>query len=506
LNRREFLIYSALASGASAAGTLTACASLSERMVRPKRLVRPEERLLLKNALIVDVVQGTVMKASNLLIRNGKIEKLATEQEVKTISDAYQLDLGGAYLMPGLINAHCHMTYPGGVGSGFGLLAALERQSERHAEECIKHGVTTVRDMISFYDRTGELKEKINKSEVIGPRIVSSCAMDVEDSYGDQMVFKGEKRYWQEVDNPKRAKDAVKEAFDLGADFIKIFQQPKELVLPGSDLELMNLETIRAVCDEANRVGKTVAMHHSDAAGLNKGLEGGVHSFEHVVRNRLLNDDDIDLMLKSKAVMIPTISSPFALSFESRGDPCWRKGLLPRFVTFRDKIMFKIFEEFCEPELAESSKVLYNEYSDPQSYEEWHLLPWPAPKNFTAGVVIGGENIISLYKAGMPFGCGNDGGIPFVFPGALALEMILLEKLGLATKDIIRMATYNNAKILELDRLIGTIEEGKLADLVVFEENPLESAKNAFYPLMVFKGGQLVFEEAKPGYSQINGS
>ena len=75
----------------------------------------------------------------------------------------------------------------------------------------------------------------------------------------------------------------------------------------------------------------------------------------------------------------------------------------------------------------------------------------------------------------------------------MGLEFVLLEMAGFAPPDILRMATINNARVLGLDDRIGTIEAGKIADLVVFERNPLAAARNASHPLMVFMEGRLVF-------------
>ena len=93
----------------------------------------------------------------------------------------------------------------------------------------------------------------------------------------------------------------------------------------------------------------------------------------------------------------------------------------------------------------------------------------------------------------MNFGCGNDGGISFVPPGAIGFEMVLLEKQGFNPAHVLKMATLNNAKILGVEKDIGIIENGKLADLAIFSKNPIETLENIQNPKMVFKNGQLVY-------------
>ncbi len=420
MDRREFLFYS----GCLLAGsTLSGCARLTPRYTSPRRWTRPEEKLLLRNASLIDVEKGRVREERHLLLQHGRIASLLTDEGSRRIKADREKDLGGAYVMPGIINAHCHMTLPGGVGFGPRPLMAFKRQLERGAEECIKHGVTTVRDMLALSDWLEDLREKIAQGQVVGPRIVRCCAMDVKDSYGDHMVFLSDSRFWKEVNSPSEAREAVREAVDEGADFIKIFQQPREIVLPGGDLPVMDTETMGAICDEAARYGKTAALHHTTLSGIRKGLEAGVPCFEHLLRDRPVTDDEIQKLKDTRAFLIPTISTPFGLAHNRQGDPYWGKGLLPEIVEMRSRIMPALIREHCEPEFVSSSLKYFKKFSNRESYEKRHLLPHPDQRQFTAALVVGAENGKRYYQAGVTLGCGNDGGVPFAFPGAMDLEM-----------------------------------------------------------------------------------
>ena len=116
-------------------------------------------------------------------------------------------------------------------------------------------------------------------------------------------------------------------------------------------------------------------------------------------------------------------------------------------------------------------------------------------------------NIRRLHEAGARFGCGNDGGIPFAFPGALALELALLETIGFTAPELLRMATQDNARLLGLDHRLGTIAAGKVADLVAFDLNPLESAQHLARPGLVVKAGRIVFHDGRlAGFTGLEGS
>jgi len=490
MNRRQFMETSALL----AAGCMAAsCAELTPRYARPEKLTQSDQPLLLSNARIVDVERGVLRHERRILLEEGRIARLFGQGEPPGTFAGRELDLNGAYVIPGIINAHCHMSLLCGLGANVGILMAWQRQIERNAEECVKHGVTTVRDMLSVSDWAGELKEKIARGEVTGPRILSCCALEVKGGYGDKMTLVHDRRFHKTANDPNQAHEAVRAAVDQGADFIKIFQQRTELVLPGDELPMMDTATIRAIREEAERLGKVVALHHTERAGLLKGLEAGIRDFQHMARDRDLNDEDIRAFVDTGATVVPTASAPFMMAFESRGDPNWGKEGMVEWVKRRDEILPEMLREFCEPELLGSTMKFYRKYSDPDGYEKRHLVPWPDPTPFTAGVTIGTDNAKRLYEAGARFGCGNDGGIPFAFPGAMGLEMELIETLGAGPAEILRMATSNNARLLRMEDEIGAIREGMVADLVILENNPLETITNAARPLMVFTDGRLAY-------------
>ncbi len=491
MDRRQFLKFTALL---TAGATASSCTNLTSRYCLPQKLTQPHDKLLLTNASIIDVIKGNVMEERHILIQNGKIASLQKDIKDTGITPDRQVDLGGAFVTPGLINAHCHMTLPCSAALGVGFFMALNRQIERNAEECIKHGVTTVRDMFALSDWLDELKDKIAYGEVVGPRIISSCGLEVRNGYLESMAFFKNERFLKQVNDPNQGRNAVKLSVDQGADFIKIAQQPVKLILPSKELALMDVAIIRAICEEADGHGKIVAMHHSDVLGFDKALKGRVTSFEHMSSDALLTDKQIQIFIDADATIVPTITVGFALSFEIYGDHTWGKGFLKQIVEERSKLLPDMVSEYLEPELIKGTMKSFRNYSNPDFYESRHLLPIVNAPWFAGRADPFVENIKALYKAGAPMGCGNDGGIPFAFPGAMGLEMYMLEEAGLNTSDILRMATANNAKLLGMEEEIGTIDAGKIADIAVFKENPLKTLRHTFNPIMVFKEGRVVYK------------
>lgn len=491
MDRRQFLKLTALA---AVVGATESYADTYPGYNRHPMYYGPDEKFLLANANIVDVKTGTLMPEKSLLIRNGRIEMIVDDAQLSQITPDQRMDLGGKYLLPGLINAHCHMTLPGATALSMKMFIHYKRQLEKNAEECVKHGVTTVRDMMSMTDAVPKLKNKIAHGKLLGPRIVCACGLGIDGGYSQTMNALADAAQSQLANDPAQGKRAVKRAHDRGADFIKLFQQPFELVMPGGKLPVMDTKTVVAVCEQADYYNMPVAMHHTEGGGLDRGLRGGIHSFEHIVWDRVLTPKEVERIKISGATVVPTFTVSYALANNSPGDENWGGDNFQEMIADRESLMKWYTHEFCEPVLAEPTLALMKKFADPKSYEKRHLIPWPLVKTFTSGTRLGSKSIVALHEAGVPIGIGNDGGVPLVYHGAVSLEMLLLERLGIKTPDVIKMATWNNAKVLRMEGTIGSIEKGKVADLAVFDENPLAGIKNIRRPAMVFQQGRLSYQ------------
>jgi len=491
MNRREFLRYSAMLTAASAFPSLSGCGD--EDTTDRYRPRCTKDTILLTNASIIDVYTGKVRSENRILIKDGRIRALLTGQESGIFRDC-ELDLEGAYVTPGLINAHCHISIP----CTFSLLRkdtmeALPRQIERNAEECIRHGVTTVRDMLAVSNWVQGVKEKIARGDLVGPRILTSFAIEIFGGYFWLLgVLAGDERYHKMANTPQQAVNAVNAAIEHGADLIKISQEDESRAQFYPAPSKMNLEIMAAICGEAARHDIPVAVHNFGTEGLRKGLDAGVTSMEHVFLDRELTAEEIARTLDKNIWIVPTVSAGFACSWETNRDPEWDEGNKAMVKEERGRLLPNLIPEYCEPAIAASLLEDFSRYSDPDSFDQPHLTD-VRMESFRTYLTHGISNVQTLYDAGARFGCGNDGGLIFVAPGAIGLEMYLLQKFGMDTASILRMATLHNAQLLGLENEIGSIEKGKVADLAVFRKDPLDTFENAFNPVMVFQGGRLVF-------------
>jgi imidazolonepropionase-like amidohydrolase len=500
MNRREFLKYTAIMTAAATSSSLISCKDIgcdaSPYYVKPQPLVNPEEILLLTNGNIIDVVTGTVANG-HILLQNGRILDVFDYSPDFAAADA-ELDLKGAYVSPGLINAHCHVTLPNTVsGIGRGVVRCIVRQGERNAEECIKHGVTTIRDMAALGQQVHKLKENIADGTVVGPRIISSFVLDVPRGYIDSMAegfgLLGDSRYYMRVRNPADGIKGVDRAWAQNAGLVKVAHQEKPFakILPYP--QHMDDDIMMAICNRARELGIPVALHHTCTEGLRKGLKAGVSSFEHIACNEILTPAHIAEL--ANAWLIPTLSVGYAISWETDDDAPgeWDEGFKAQFTAARAQYMIDFAYEYAEQPIAEAIEKEYYNYCDPSYFSRPHFGITVNMDATDTILDIGIENLIRCYNAGVQMGCGNDGGIPFDFPGAIGLEMKLLQMIGLAPMDILRMATLNNAQIIGMGDHLGSIEPGKIGDLAIFSNNPLVNFENAYRPIMVFQDGVLAY-------------
>ncbi len=493
MNRRDFIKYTSTLGVISLFDVAnTGCAELTPKL-KPAEFKIPEGAgLLLKNLNLVDVKEGKTIYPSHILIRGKIIEEISYGNECPECE--ITLDLNGKYAIPGIINAHCHLTLPGAFGLRLKFLTSLKRQIERNAEECLRHGVTTVRDMLGFPEALDRIQKAIAKGELLGPRILRNTAVQVDSGYGEALSIIGGKRMIIGIRSAEEARKAVKYAcHNNNADFIKTFLQYNQLWLPGEPLPVLDDKMLQAIVDEAEKHGRPVALHHTSLEGFRRALKTGAHSLEHMAIDNLLTDEDIELLLKSNTGIIPTASVAWALAFRRNGDPLSESKEVQEIIEDRRERIVSHLDEFAEPAIKEVALTYLEKFSDPSYFDEKHLMLTPEPKFFNSAAVIGNRNLLHLVEAGALIGCGNDGGIPFVFPGSMALEMGILQRLGIKPAEILRMATINNAKILRIADRIGSLEKGKIADLVVLSANPLEDILNTARIEKVFFEGALKF-------------
>jgi imidazolonepropionase-like amidohydrolase len=341
------------------------------------------------------------------------------------------IDLHNKYLMPGLINMHSHLAGNGipnkhpekipeqiqqAIHSKTGR-AFLKKIVKKSAATQLMSGVTTTRTVgeIAYLDL--EVRDMINEQKITGPRmLVAGTGITVHGGHAEGI-------FACPADSEDECMRLVRENHGKSVDLIKLFVTGGvfDATVRGEPGVLrMRPEFVKASCDEAHRLGLKVASHAESMEGVRVSLTSGVDTIEHGSR---MDDDIISLYKDTGASLIATISP--ALNLVMMG-----------------------------PEITNLTGV--------HQYNANTVLE---------GIIEGARQAIDH---GIPLGLGTDAADPFVFQYAMWREVCYFAKyVGVSNRYALYTATLKNAELLGLDRLIGSIEKGKNADMIVLEKNPL---------------------------------
>jgi imidazolonepropionase-like amidohydrolase len=354
------------------------------------------------------------------------------------------IDVGGRTLLPGLIDAHAHIYSDVLRSPGFGppppLAGELPRPRElgyfilaKTATTLLSAGVTTVRDVGSYDDEAIVLREAVRLGLVDGPRILSCGRIIAATSPGGAMFG----TMYREADSPEEMRKAVREQLRRGADFIKLMATGARSVL-AEDPEpaQMTMEELRAIVDEAHRLGVRVAAHVEGLEGARLAVSHGVDTIEHGLslhrEPRLLAS-----MAQQGIVLVPTLS------------------------TFHD--LAERFTDDFAPALVEQARR--------QLAEAYRTL----------------EVARTL---GVRLAMGHDSGPP----GDNAIELVRMVEGGLSPLEGVVAATQGSARALGLDD-VGTVVGGAVADLLIVDGDPLADVGVLNDPAriwLVVKDGRIV--------------
>ncbi|HKC64895.1 MAG TPA: amidohydrolase family protein [Pyrinomonadaceae bacterium] len=253
-------------------------------------------RLAIRAARMLDVNSGQLITDAVIIVENDRIaavgSKLSIPQGTKII------DLGDATILPGLIDAHTHITYHFDESGHFGLSGDATpevtlKYAEENARNTIEAGFTTIRNLGAVQKVDLRLRDAINRGEVVGPRIIASgeplMAYDIEDAS-------------RQVERTALIRSFVRARVSEGVNVIKIFEGIDDRGSP-----LFSRMDIQVAVEEAKRAGLKVAVHAHEAAAIKAAVEGGCDSIEH---GTFLDDEAIKLMVKHHTALVPTLYLP----------------------------------------------------------------------------------------------------------------------------------------------------------------------------------------------------
>lgn len=507
-NRRDFIKYSCLLAAALSAPSLQGCAV-------PKKNVPAldyKNSLLIKNARLIDLNSGAIEEPCWLIIDRGIIREKRSG-EFRESFQGLVFDLKGRYLLPGLIDAHCHSTSSPVFSMSMFDLLTHSRQQKNNFISAVESGITTMRDMGAFPTMLRMFIKDIEKGNMPGPRVIYCNSMlNVMGSHpeippSDVNIFaRPVSLFIGMIMNNFRTTDEMKRCLEenaKGASFIKLTLDNKSVFCKkNKEIPVYTKEQLDIIFNFAEKKGLPVAAHHQLKFGFDRAMQHPFHSLEHIVTDAVLSDDDILTMAKRNVAIVPTMTVGQSFLMEEAFDTLPEEYRTPEIAAelkARRQYFEKETARHCDPALHRQNLAALSDYKTIGIDRLWEKKKFLVdPYVFFNMILNGSENLRKMNQAGILIGCGIDAGMPFCYFGGNYREYEILHRAGFTNLEVLRCATINNAKILRLDDRIGSLDTGKYADMVVLNNNPLEDIKALRNPRLVFKQGDLMFAETNP--------
>src|SRR5579872_1874898 len=387
---------------------------------------------------LLDVKTGKLLADQTLVIEDGRIISAGATAEAKIPADAVRIDLPNATVLPGLIDAHTHLTMDPKFGyEELGISVPRETLTgAKNARLTLLAGFTTVRNVGASGFSDVALRDAINAGDVPGPRIIASGpALGITGGHCDNNLLPYEYHAVGDgvADGIAGVQHKVRENIKYGADVIKICATGGVLS-KGDDPQASQytLEEMKAIVADAHRLGHKVAAHAHGAQGILWASEAGVDSVEH---GSYIDDAAIRMMKSKGTYLVPTLYL---------GD--W---------------------------MTENAVKI----GLPEMYAAKMRTIIPTAR----------ANVKRAFDAGVKVAFGTDAA---VYPHGLnAHEFAVYVKLGMTPLQAIQTATVNAADLLGWSDRIGSLEEGKFADIIAVSGDPTKDVTLLQSPVFVMKGG-----------------
>ena len=381
--------------------------------------------IVLKNASIIDG-SGSSPYSGHLVIKENKIDSIHQEDTFSNDAEARIIDLKGKTVMPGLIDAHCHISFdePRSNDELFfhrreGLAAII---AGTNALKVLQSGVTSFFDADSLYSVGVDLRDAIESGVIVGPRMAvggNALLTSAGGTAGRLIPDEGKRGYGAVVTSKDEIILEIRRQIKMGVDWIKIHvsgmvpRQSSE-----GELKAWSLDELKLACDTAHELGIPVVGHCRGADSVKDALLAG---FDMILHGTYMDEEGLEIMIERNVPLVPTFT------FQAN------------LIDYAEKMEASTdYKEIFEKEIQDNVPI------------------------FT-----------KAFEAGVPFICGSESGFsvtPYGDWHYKELE-VFVEKLGLTPLEAITCATKNAASAMKRDD-IGLIAEGKIADLLVVDGDP----------------------------------
>jgi imidazolonepropionase-like amidohydrolase len=396
----------------------------------------------LVNGKVIDVRSGRI-EQRHIRIEDGRVAAIAAELPAKAAGSV--IDLNGSYVLPGVFDCHVHIcvdTHNANVAEGWGATppGTIALYAARAARRMLMAGITTARDVGGWDYHEIAVREAIRAGWIEGPRLY--CAGRI------LTITSSSTPYWrgmyEEADGPAAVQRAARQQLAKGANFIKVLATG---AVTSSEYESAfavqyREEEMRAAVEIAEDNLTYVAAHAHAPAGIRNAVNAGCRSIEHTVYG---DEAAYRLMAERGTFLVPTVCVSPAM--------------------FKDTAF--------AARVPDHIKRRYTEI------HEIHVA-----------------NISLARRLGVRIAMGTDAGTPGNHCGDNMQELeVMVRKAGFSTLEAIQAATIGAASMMRLEHDLGTLEPGKLADIIATRENPLDTVSALRSVHFVMKDGRVAKHE-----------
>jgi imidazolonepropionase-like amidohydrolase len=465
----------------------------------------------LSNCVVVDVEKGETQPGlRDIYMQGGRIMALCAQGQEHPEADRV-IEAGKNYVIPGMINTHCHNTYitPAIVSDGKTIQATkrcAEQQIAYNMKQCVEHGITTIRDALSDnLTKINRLRDAVTSGETVGPRIFASVLLshakgaciqpksfigkllmrmvgvpilDYADS-GTGVVLLPEKPSSEDLEM------AVDEAVRRGADFVKYYNQHEKMLTYKPGAEVMTDQELSVAAARCRSRGLRTLMHLLNADAFSSGCSCGVDSLSHLPIDRKLTETEIDAFSASDAMIEPTLCLAYYYCWIHDETPYEHERLI-KLSQYRYDNFHQVTDACWIPPLRDGVYRNFERAAERKFKTFGGLSMLPFFRYMDSFITTGFDNMVALLKSGCrhKISFGNDAGATQCSPATKEIEIDLLKmccnEAGMSAQEtnmfLVQVFTRNGAVALGKGDHLGCIQEGYCADLAVYRTNPLTDA------------------------------